>query len=834
MTFIHKRLESLFTALATWVYAHRFITLGIMLLTTIVLAGQLSNLTIDTREESFFHEDDPTLIAYNDFRDRFGQDDLFFVAMQPDNGLTREFLAVLSRLHTELEDAVPYLDDITSLVNGRIVRAQGDTLVVEDLMSRPPKTEAAHRRILDLIDRYPLYESLLVSADRSLAIILIKAQAVVPVSEEDFMAGFEQEAVSGDGSNRTIYLSNEQNIEIYTAIRAVVTKYRDQGIRFYFAGTPVFVAEIQRGIEKDLGLMIPLSFLIITIFLALLFRRISGVVYPLITVIFSLIASLGIMAIWGIPITNAIQILPTFLIVVGIGDSVHILTIFYRYHRQTHNKQQAIVQAVGYAGLPVLMTSVTTACGLLSFIWADVAIIAQLGYVAPVGVMLAFFYTLLLLPALIAIFPVKAPSPLAQGESPLVDRLFDVIARVTTRRPILVALISAIIVVLVGAGALKVRFSHNAMTWLPKDSIARVSTELLDRKNGGTVILEVLVDSGKQNGLHDPDLLARMSTAGEEIPAIVVHHIRAGKVISIADVLKETNRALHQDCDEAYVVPDTRQLIAQELILFESSGSDDLEEVSDSTYQVGRLSILAPFTDSILYKDYIDKIKVYLKRQFASETVTLTGHMALFVGITKLFITSMAKSYIIALVIITILMIIMIGRVRVGLMSMIANVIPVVLVFGIMGFAGIPLDMATILIGSIVLGLVVDDTIHFLHHFRRAFEESGDVEAAVKETLTNTGRALVITSLVLCGGFFIYTTSYLANNVRFGLLTGSAVLFALAADFFLVPALLALIYGQHRAAGADNHQERPLSVREVCIQPERLAAGTDPKRYNSG
>jgi predicted RND superfamily exporter protein len=410
--------------------------------------------------------------------------------------------------------------------------------------------------------------------------------------------------------------------------------------------------------------------------------------------------------------------------------------------------------------------------------------------------MLACLYTLVLLPALIAIFPVKAAKALSPDKRPLVDRLFDCITRLTTGRPGLVITISVILIFLAGLSALTVGFSHNAMTWFPDNSPVRKSTLLLDSKNGGTVVLEVLLDSGRENGLHDPDLMARMEAAGDHIPTVKVHHIQAGKVTSIADILKEINRALHQDRDDAYIVPGNREMIAQELILFESGGSDDLEEVADGNYRIGRLSILAPFTDSILYKDYTDEIMTYLQNQFPHETVTLTGHMALFVGITKLFITSMAKSYIFALLVITVLMVILIGRVRVGLMSMIANVIPIILIFGIMGILNIPLDMATILIGSLVLGLVVDDTIHFLHHFRRAFEETSSVRKAVKETLTTTGRALVITSLVLCGGFFIYTTSYLANNIRFGLLTGCAVLFALAADFFLVPALLTLIYGK--------------------------------------
>ncbi|MDY6792231.1 MAG: MMPL family transporter [Thermodesulfobacteriota bacterium] len=795
MTTVHRKFETWFAEFAAWVYERKYAALACMLLMTLGLAIQIPKLTIDTRDESLFHHDDPALIAYNTFRDTFGQDDMFIIAMKPQNGLTKDFFATLYQIHHELEASAPYLDDITSLVNGRIIRAEGDTLIVENLMKRPPKTDIELHRILKLINHYPLYEKLLVSKDRSIISIFIRAQAVKKVSEDELLAGFEQEG-SQKINNRRIYLSNAENVKIYEAIRKVAARYQGRGIEFHFTGTPAFVAEIQKGIEEDMKIMLPLSFFMIVLFLAILFRRISGVIYPLVIVSFSLVSCLGIMAMAAMPITNASQILPIFLIVVGIGDSVHILTIFYRLHRNTNDKRRAIIQAVRYAGLPVLMTSVTTACGLVSFAWADVAVIAQLGYIAPVGVMLAFFYTVVLLPALIAVFPIRQAKSFPKDKQLIADRLFDAIARVTTRRPMVMALISTVILVVVGFSAFSVRFSHNALTWFPQNAPIRVSTNLLDNINGGTVMLEITVDSGTENGLYDPDLLRRLDEAAAFVPGVKVHGIQAGKAWSISDVLKEINRALHEDRNDAYRVPTKRETIAQELILFESSGSEDLEDFTDSTYQTARLSILAPFTDSVLYKDYVEKVKGYLDKQFPHETVILTGHMALFVKITKNFITSMAKSYGFALLVITFLMVLMIGRIRIGLMSMVANVVPIICIFGIMGSCRIPLDMYTIMIGSIVLGLVVDDTIQFLHHFRRAYDETASVEFAVRETLHSTGRALVITSLVLCGGFFIYTTSYLTSNVRFGVLTGSAVLFALAADFFLVPALLSLAYGK--------------------------------------
>lgn len=802
MTGIHRQIEASFAALTDLTYRRRFLALSLMLLVTFALTSQLPKLRIDTGDETFFHKDDPALIAYNRFRDTYGQDDLFMIAMKPARGLTANFIADLRELHAELEETVPYIDDITSLVNARVVRAEGDTLIVGELLGAVANGgDEEIERALQLIERYPLYDKLLVSEDRSLTTILIKAQAAREEKAGDLLAGFAVD-VDERGGAGSGYLSNEESVKITAAIHGVIDKYGDRGIEFHLAGTPAVMVELEKSIEHDLRVMVPGSLLLICFFLLLLFRRLSGVLYPLIIVSLSLLSSLGIMALADIPITNVIQILPSFLIIVGIGDSVHIQTIFYRNYRDTRDKRQAIVAAVGRAGLPVLMTSLTTACGVLSFAWADVASVAQLGYVAPAGVMLAFVYTVVLLPALIGIFPMKPGRPLPAGDPPLVDRLFDWISRVTTRRPLVVA---GLFSVAVGAAlfyASAVRFSHNVLTWFPPDSPIRAATELLEKKNGGSILLEVLIDTGRDNGLHDPDLQRRLSEAAAALPSIEARGIRSSKAWSIADVLKEINRALHEDQDEAYTVPESRELIAQELILFEASGSDDLSDFADSSWRTARLSILAPFEDAIVYRDYVDLVKEYLAGQFPGAVVTITGHVALFIRIIRNTITSMAKSYVFALLVITLLMILMIGRIRIGLMSMIANVVPIIGIMGIMGFMGIPLDLSTILVGSIVLGLVVDDTIHFLHHFRRAYAETPDVELAVRETFHSTGRALAITSMVLCGGFFINTAAYLASTVRYGILTGSAVIFALVADFFLVPALLTLVYKRKSALGS--------------------------------
>ncbi|MDH3348562.1 MAG: efflux RND transporter permease subunit [Desulfobulbaceae bacterium] len=798
----HKKCETFFMNFTAFIYTNKYIALAMILLFTLSLASQLGKLEIDTRDEGFFHEDDPTLVAYNDFKERFGQDEIFIIALQHQQGIDKEFLNTLYKLHHELKESVPYIDDITSLVNGRIVRGEEDTLYVEDLLKVPPQTNKEVIRIKKLIDHFPLYENFLISRDRTTVSIIIKPLAIKEPQSDNLLEGFDQEEVPLE-NDADRYLSNLESMEITKAIEEVITKYQSSDLKIYFTGTPAVVAALQTGIEHDLSIIMPLSLLLIIFFLTLLYRRVSGVVYPLLIVILSLFGTFGFMALTGIPVTLVSQILPSFLLIVGIADTVHILTIFYRNYNRCGDKKQAIIDAVGFAGLPVLMTSITTACGLLSFAWADMATVAQLGYVGPAGVLLAFIYTMVLLPVFIAIFPVKQQIVPTEKVNSLVDSMFHWIAKITTRHSLVVTMIFGFIITIALYSALTVRFSHNISTWFPENSPIRIATNFLDSVNGGSVMLEALIDSGQENGFHNPDYLHRLDQAIATISELKVSGIQAGKVWALPDVLKETNRALNADQESAYTIPQNQELVAQELILFESSGSDDLEDFTDSSYRTARLSIMAPFEDAILYANYTSTIQEYLTQQFPNSSVVLTGKIQLFSEIVTNAVTTLAKSYTIAIVLITLLMIVMVGRIRIGVMSMAANVTPIICILGLMGMNNINLDLSTMLVGSLVLGIVVDDTIHFLHHFRRAFETSADVEQAVRETLITTGRALFITSMVLCGGFFIYTVGALANNVRFGIISGAAIIFALIADFFLVPALLSIAYGRKQTDGGN-------------------------------
>jgi len=515
-------------------------------------------------------------------------------------------------------------------------------------------------------------------------------------------------------------------------------------------------------------------------------------------VILSLISTISLMAAFKAPIKLPTQILPSFMLAVSVGYSVHILAMFYHNFRKSRNREEAIIYSIGHSGLAVVMTAATTAGGLFSFSTSEVAPIADVGIFAGTGVLLAMVYTIILLPALLAVIPVKIIKNKKDqsedaAEDTAIDRFLAKIGRISTGHPYKILIISAVIIAFSITGIMKIRFSHDVLKWLPKSNSVRLATEKIDKELRGSVSLEIVLDTGKENGLYDPGILNRMEKTAAYLETLEVGKVFAGKVWSLTTILKETNRALNENRKEFYAIPQNKKLIAQELLLFENSGSDDMEDFTDSQFSKARLMVKVPFVDATAYTKFLETVNDHFQKSYPDVKITVTGMMALMFRTVVHAIASMSKSYIYALIVITILMILLIGRLRIGLLSMVPNLAPIITTLGIMGWLNIPMNLFTMLVGNIAIGLAVDDTIHFMHNFRRYFEESKDAKFAVMETLHTTGRAMLVTSCVLSIGFFIFMFATMNNLIHFGFLTGLAIILALLADYFIAPALMIVV-----------------------------------------
>ena len=786
-----RTLERSLGNLGRRIQAHPWLVLLASLAVFSAFAYSATDIKAQASFDAMLREDDPARIQYDLFRERFGRDELLLVALKPAEIFDLEFLTRLRDMHRDLEAELPHLEAVTSLVNVRETRGVEDGLVVDDLLADWPESEADLAALRERVLSSELYRNFLISEDGRVTMIIIEpAYDAGEFGSDDALSGFDD---ANDGAEPQVpSMSPEANEALWAAALEVLARHADPKVEVHNAGPFLMIQALVKNMITDMRLFSGLAILVIAISLFAMFRRLSAVIGPLVVVVMGLVSTLGLMAITGAELGMGTQLLPSFLLAVGVGYSVHILSIFYQaIDEDGRTPNDAMVHALEHSGVAVLFTGLTTAGGMISFAAAPLTPIRTLGLYAPAGIFLACAYTLVVLPAAFAIFPVR---PRAGGNRhDWIERALLRCGDFAVDHPLAILSACGVAVAVSLTQIPTLNVAHDPIQWLPEDHPVRRGIEFVDREMGGSMSLEVLLDTEKENGLQQPSALQALDRVSDRLVAVELDGLSVSKASSIAEVVKEINQALHEESPAAYAIPANSALVAQELLLFENSGTDDLEDVVDSQFSLGRISLRAPWSEAGLYANFVSLLKMQVGSLREFGRVEFTGMLVIMSSTMIAVIETIIRSYGLALLIITPLMILLIGNLRIGVASMVPNLAPIVVVLGVMAFLGVRLDMFTMLVGSVALGLVVDDTVHFLHTFRRYFDENQDVRESVRETLRTTGRALVCTSLVLTAGFLIFAFSSLSSLVRFGSLTAFAIVTALLLDIFLSPALMSLL-----------------------------------------
>jgi predicted RND superfamily exporter protein len=792
---LRDRIETGFVTWGRFVVRRRWWVLAACLALSGTLASRLPEIRVDNSDEAFLHADDPARMRYDAFKDRFDREDRVMVVLRPPEVFDLAFFEWLRTLHREIEREVPYVEEVTSLINARNTRGEGDELIVEDLMEEWPETAEDVARLRRRVLSNPLYIDYLISGDTRYTVISLKPFTYSTLDPRGELLGGFDEPAGGAPAAGPRYLTDVEGSTLVETLQALLARREGSGVEAHVVGGPTFDHHMTQKLQRDVTVLLSLSVLIQVAILFFIFRRPSAVVLPLVVVTSAMLSTMGFMVWLDIPFSITLNMLPAFLMVVGLCDSVHLLTIFFRRLGEGDARDEAIARSLGHSGLAVVMTSVTTAAGLLSFRFAELAPIAQLGTLAPTGVMLAMVYSLALLPALLA---VTRLDPMAGRRGRRVrarcDRVMARAGDLACRHPWRVVAVTLLLVLAGIPGFRALHFSHDSMRWFPEDDPLRVALELVNQEFRGASSLEVVVDTGRENGLYEPDVLERIERVMRHSLTLSVDGSRVGKATSIVDVVKETHQALNENRSAFYALPAERELIAQELLLFENSGSDDLEELTDSRFQTARVTIRTRWVDAMLFPPFLEEVEDSF-RDILGDGIgfELTGGAVLFTRVFEGLIYTMARSYVFALAVITPLMVLLIGSPTRGLVAMIPNLIPIYAVLAFMGWADIPLDASTLLIGGIIIGLAVDDTIHFMHKFGTYYQRFGDARRAVHETLVTTGSALLFTSVVLFCGNGVFWAAYMRNTLWFGTLVVVGVAVAFLADILLGPALMVLV-----------------------------------------
>ena len=764
-----------------WLFENAKKTILIIFLLVVALGSQLPSLKIDTTTEGFLHKTDPMRVEYDIFRDQFGRDEKLMIAVKTGNIFDLNFLKKLDSFHDALESELPNIKGVDSLINARNTYGIEGELIVEPLIDSPPETEEALFKLKEIVTSNSLYENSLYSEDFTMTTVTIDTETYSNkgLSNESDSLEFDDGLEFDDDSlgGQRVYLTDAENDEIIAKTQLIMQRFDGEDFKIYLSGSAAIAGIFKQALMNDSVVFISLMMVVIMVVLFALFRRISGVILPLACVSLTLITTVSLMSVFSAPFTMATQIMPTFLLAVVTSASIHLLAVFYKDFATTNDKKASLRYAMGHSGLAIIMTSITTAVGLWSFSFSGVAPVADLGIFASSGVMIGLVFTLVFLPALISITKVSTVNMSTDNNGQtLMDRALVGISVFATGRPKLIVSVSTVLIICAAIVAAQLRFSHFPLQWLPEDNFARIATEAVDENLKGSLTLEVIIDTGETNGLYNPELLRVIDDVSQNINSISTGNMFVGKVISYIDVIKETNRALNENREEYYAIPDDPDLIAQEFLLFESSGNDDLSSLVDANYSKARLTLKTPFIDSLEANIFIDSAQVYLDQKFGPlAKVTFTGIGTLMTVTFEEAIYSSAFSYVLAFSLITLLMVLLIGNLKIGLISMIPNILPIIFLSTIMVVFKMPLDMFTLLIGAIALGLAVDDTVHFMHNFRRYELKYNDVDKAVRLTLLGTGRAITLTSIVLALGFLVLTFSQMNNMFDFGVLTASAI-----------------------------------------------------------
>lgn len=821
MKSLRDRIEAGFEQWTMWVFEHPWRVIAGVALLMAFLIIQLPQLTFDVTLEGQFRQDDPTYENYLKFKRQYGDDSTILIGIQSDTIFTRQFLEKLRDFHIELENEVPYLDEISSLINVNNIRAEGDQLIVQDLLEEWPQTDADMQRLKDTVMIYPAYQNVLISEDGTYTAIYLIPD-VRAVSGNTNIPGEQQDAAPQTRESQSLSirlldmvtiqdkteneklvteklaLTNEQRAEMTAAVRAIAAHYDAEDFSVFITGQTVILNDHLAQVERNMPRGIVGTAIGILLLMFLIFRRVVPVSLTLLVVIFSLLTVFGVSSILNIPIRTSTLVYPPIILAAGVCDAIHLFTIFFQQLKKDADTKRALAYAMRHSGLAMLFTSLTTMGGFLAFGFSDLAGIAELGLSAAIGVLMALALTYLLIPALLGLLPMsmnEKSRSLSAATEGFWQKTVTRLALTSAKHPMTILCIMAVITSIALIGATRITMSFDVLTWFPKGEPVQMATYRADAAFKGGSVLEVVIDTGKENGLFDPEVMNALEEAQEFASNLRDENVWVGKTLSIMDTLKQINKALNEDREEFYTIPQDRRMIAQELLLFEMDGWEDLEDLVDSTFSQARLTLRVPSGDGADFAPFRDIILQEFSRIFAGKAgMYLTGSVDLFVRSVWGLMNSLTSSYLLAGIVISLLLILLTGSLRVGLVGMIPNFFPILVVLGIMGFAGIPISLFTVMLGGIALGLAVDDTVHFLHNFRRNFDRTHNVIVSVTDTMEGTGRALFFTTVSLSIGFLAFLTTDMNVLRSFGLLTGLTMVIALLSDLTITPALMTALY----------------------------------------
>jgi hypothetical protein len=752
------------TSLVTRILAHRWLVIALSVMLFLVSSMGLSRLTIDSDLRVFFSKDNPQLLQLEAVEKTYLKNENIIMVIAPkDNQVfTREVLKVVQQMTAALWQT-PASSRVDSITNFQHTWAEGDDLIVEDLFD---DIDALSHSDIENRKHIALHEPILL--DRT-------------ISRE------------GDVTSIIVTINFvEKNAEIISAIAAHTRKLRDDyssrypHIEFYLTGSVMFDTAFSEVGQKDMTTLVPLMLLVLVVTVGLIFRSIIATLMTLSIIIMATGTAMGLAGWLGIAINPASASAPTIILTLAVADSVHILFIMYRLMNQGKNRRDAIIESIEFNFQAVFLTSLTTVVGFLTMNFSNAPPFHNLGNIVAIGITAAFFYSIFFLPALASVLPIT----LHVKRYPRQVIILETIARLVIHYKIPILVVTLCLATVLGISAAQNRLNDNWVNYFTENVPVRVATDVLDQRISGADYLEFDIRAGKPQGINDPEFLAYLDSFVQWLRA----HPQVEQVTSITDVMKKLNRVMHDEDEAWYRLPEQHELAAQYLLLYEMSlpYGLDLNNIINVDKSATRLIITTKNLGTRALSDLDLQAQAWLKQNTPAYMNSQgTGISIVFAYLSERNIINMLSAAFGALLAISMILIIALRRVDIGLISLLPNIIPAAMAFGLWGLLVGEIGLGLSVVVSMTLGIVVDDSVHFISKYLRARNRFNmDQVEAIQHAFTTVGPAMWTTTVALVAGFLVLMLSDYRLSADMGLLSAITISIALVMDFLLLPALL--------------------------------------------
>lgn len=749
------------TRLLFWPLTHPWRALTLVAVVTLLFAWQMPRLQLDTSAESLMEVNDPERAYYDDFVRRFGSDVVTLVVIKADDVFTEPVLALVQRL----SDALERLDDVLrveSLTTVRNIRGDADTLTTEPLVERHiPRDPARLARIrADALGNRAMVGSLVSPNGRTTAIVVLASRRAGDHDLDRRLAGRVDGLIAGAAA---------------------------PGVSMYQFGIPKTNATLAVDITHDMLTFLPLSTVVLLLFLLVQFRMVQGLVIPLVTGLVSVVWGMGLMAVLGLPLNVLTVMVPAVLIIIGCTEDVHLLAEYHHLLQEGESKMAAIRTALGQAAWPIVVTTATTVVGFGSVATSTIPAQIHFGYASALGLTANFVVTMLVLPALVRLFPVprslRAPAP-PEHVATVLPRFIGWLGRFNLRHRGSIALVSTVLVLASLAGWWSLRVDSDELGLYPPGSPLRQRGEDLRRSLTGFSSFYVMVDTGKPGGATEPIVLRAIVGLQELLGGVA----DVDRTVAVTDYLRTMHREMNGGDARFEVIPDTREQVAQYLLTLEGR---ELARYVDFDASAASVVVRHHITSTWRLSELLAQVERHAASHFPpGTTVRLTGRAVLLRNAADSLAINELVSLITSFALIGVIHTLFFRSIRIGLLSLIPNAVPVLLIYGIMGLLGIPLDMGTALIATLAIGIAVDDTVHHLVTYRRELQAHGDRRRATLDTLQKQARPIIYVSVALAAGFAVFGFSRFTPVMYFGILSAIVMLLALVGELVLTPVVM--------------------------------------------